>query len=115
MANESDADGADRVSEEAPTYGARNRVVTYEFPPRTALAPDGLPWPEGYFDSKLRVTLDDAIARSGVRPSKYMFGRPLYTQEDRDNPNYIDRYKPDPEWIAEILAEADRREKAREQ
>ena len=98
---------ANRVSEDPPIYGEKARVPA-NHPP---LAPDGLPWPTGYFDKKLRVTLEEAIKSSGVRPSMYRNGVPVYTDEDCKNPNYEFPYPPEPEWIAEILAEADRREK----
>jgi len=52
------------------------------------LAPDGLPWPEGYHDRPPRITLEQAIARFGVRPSRYFKGFPCYTQEEASRPEF---------------------------
>jgi len=102
--NTNDIESSDRVSEDAPPYGV--------LPPngvRTSLAPDGLPWPGGYFDKKPRITLEKAIQKNGVRPHHYYCGWPVYTQAERDNSNYIFPYPDESEWVAELEAEADRR------
>ena len=96
-------DDADRLSEQPAPYGKSKTLP---------LAPDGLPWPEGYFDRTPVLTLEEAIARFGVRPSCYRHGRPVYTPADRENPNYVFPYPSEPEWVAELEAEADRREKS---
>lgn len=54
-----------------------------DYPP---LAPDGLPWPPGYFDVNPKMTFEKALAKYGVRPNHYFKGRPVYTQAERDNP-----------------------------
>lgn len=52
------------------------------------LAPDGLPWPEGYHDRPPRIALEEATARFGVRPSRYFKGFPCYTQEEAGRPEF---------------------------
>jgi hypothetical protein len=87
-----------RASEAAGGYGKKRRTRVNK-----SLAPDGLPWPEGYFDCPPRITLNDAIRRRGVRPSKYFKGMPLYTDADRQNPGYISPYPSEPEWADELM------------
>ncbi|HLX59686.1 MAG TPA: hypothetical protein VKX17_00255 [Planctomycetota bacterium] len=99
MQNQPD-DNSDRVSEELPRYGEPVKIRQAQHAP---LAPDGLPWPEGYFDFPIRVTLEEAIKRNGIRPSKYSHGRPLYTAEDRQNPKYIFEYPPETEWVKDLM------------
>lgn len=53
-----------------------------------ALAPDGLPWPEGYFDRQPKQSLEEAIAMYGVRPRHYFHGWPGYTLEETLRPEY---------------------------
>jgi hypothetical protein len=65
------------------------------------LAPDGLPWPEGYHDRPPRITLEEAIARFGVRPSRYFKGFPCYTQEEASRPEFRSGL---PEESAEVQA-----------
>src|SRR5438067_1478013 len=55
---------------------------------RSTLAPDGLPWPEGYFDQAPKQTLEEAIEIYGVRPTHYVFGRPGYTPEEYARPEF---------------------------
>lgn len=101
-------DQNDHVSESPARYG---QVIKNKLPPGTPpLAPDGLPWPEGYFDKPPRVTIEDATRRNGVRPRIYLGGRPLYTQEDLDNPNFI-RPPDESEYVKELEALADKRER----
>ncbi len=102
------------VSQEHAEFGMRIDDPATIMARRAAyptLAPDGLPWPDGYFDRPLKVTLEETIADCGVRPSKYLCGRPLYTISDRQNPNFRFPFPPEPdEYIAELLTEAERRE-----
>jgi hypothetical protein len=56
------------------------------------LAPDGLPWPPGYFDREPRVSLEESIKVHGIRPSRYWKGFPVYTAEDCQKPNYKSPY-----------------------
>ncbi len=51
-------------------------------------APDGLPWPQGYLDRAPRQTLEEAVAMYGVRPSRYLNGRPGYTLEETCRPEF---------------------------
>ena len=77
-----------------------------ELPPgRPALAPDGLPWPEGYFDRPIKVPLEDAIRQFGVRPSHYVHGVPIWSPEERRNPAFRWPYPPEPVWAADLAAE----------
>lgn len=97
----------DHVSESPAQYG---QVLKSKIPPGTPpLAPDGLPWPEGYFDKPPRVSIEDATKRNGVRPSRYLLGRPYYTVEECENPNFTP-LPDESEFVAELDAEADRRE-----
>ena len=34
-------------------------------------------------------------------PRKFYHGRPIYTEEDRADPNFVFPYPPEPEWEAE--------------
>ena len=61
-----------------------------------ALAPDGLPWPKGYFDRTPRQSLEEAIAMYGVRPSEYWKGWPCYTPEDAARPEYKGTFPDEP-------------------
>jgi hypothetical protein len=104
---------ADRASEDAAVYGEQAKAaienvewLTASHPP---LAPDGLPWPAGYFDKKPRVTLEEAIRSNGVRPSRYRNGFPIYTIDEFKNPNFTP-LPDESEWVAELLAAAEKRE-----
>lgn len=99
---------AEHVSEDSAKYGAKRKSAKAK--PRPKLAPDGLPWPEGYFDRvPPRVTLEQAIRDSGVRPRFYSHGVPRYTQEDYSNPNYRFPYPSEDAWVAELGADAERK------
>jgi hypothetical protein len=104
MPNDKNSDSADRASEACAAYGST--VIR-----ATPLAPDGLPWPEGYFDRIPKVTLEEAIAEYGVRPSRYHFGLPSYSEDDCRKPNFKDKLPPEPDYVAELIAETDRRER----
>ena len=54
----------------------------------SALAPDGLPWPVGYFDGPVKITMEQAVAAHGVRPSIYKYGRPVWQPLEYTNPNF---------------------------
>lgn len=100
----------EHVSEGSAKYGTKRRTAKSKARPK--LAPDGLPWPEGYFDRvPPRVTLEEAMRDSGVRPKLYRHGVPVYDEEDCSNSNYKFPFPPEPEWVAEILAAAEKREK----
>jgi len=78
-----------------------------------ALAPDGLPWPPGYFDCMPKETFEQALANYGVRPNHYLKGWPVYTQAERDNPAYICTIPPEsPELEAKWKAEWEENKKA---
>lgn len=101
---------ADRVSEGSAKYGAKRKAVKGKARPK--LAPDGLPWPKGYFDRvPPRVTLEEAIRNCGVRPKLYRHGVPVYSVEDMSNPNYKFPLPSEDKWVAELDALADQREK----
>jgi hypothetical protein len=81
-------------------------AAKHALPPGTpALAPDGLPWPEGYFDRPPRVTLEEAIRTFGIRPSCYYMGRPSWTPEERRNPAFRWPYPPEPVWASDLASE----------
>lgn len=63
---------------------------------KSTLAPDGLPWPEGYFDRPPRQTFEEAIAIHGVRPSHYRYGWPAYTLADMALPGFKSAPPPEP-------------------
>ncbi|MCY3020455.1 MAG: hypothetical protein NTW87_15655 [Planctomycetota bacterium] len=75
-------------------------------PPAAPLAPDGLPWPEGYFERTPVVPLEEATRRFGVRPRRYCHGRPVYTDEDARNPAYKWPYPAEPEWEEDLKTDA---------
>jgi len=53
------------------------------------LAPDGLPWPEGYFDRiPPKQTIEEATKQFGVRPNRYAHGRPCYSTKETSLPQY---------------------------
>ena len=53
------------------------------------LAPDGLPWPEGYFDTAPKCTHFKRRSQiHGIRPRNYLGGLPVYTTEDTQDPNF---------------------------
>lgn len=52
------------------------------------LAPDGLPWPPGYFDCRPRKTFEEALAAYGVRPNHYFKGWPVYTDVEASKPEF---------------------------
>ena len=56
--------------------------------PSSPLAPDGLPWPPGYFDRAPRKTFDEALKEYGVRPNQYIKGWPVYTAAETTRPEY---------------------------
>ena len=67
---------------------------------RTALAPDGLPWPEGYFDRiPPKQTLEEATTMYGVRPTLYSHGWPCYTMAETQMPEYKGRLPDEPEEV----------------
>ena len=73
-----------------------------------ALAPDGLPWPKGYFDRTPRQSLEEAIAMYGVRPSEYWKGWPGYSLEEMALPDFKSLPPPEaPELIEEWRKECD--------
>ena len=64
------------------------------------LAPDGLQWPEGYFDRiPPKQTIEDATAMFGVRPTLYAHGWPCYTTEETMKPEYKGALPDEPEEI----------------
>ena len=99
-----------RLTGETAGNEAKSAANAAGLPPGTpALAPDGLPWPEGYFDRPPRMTLEQAIAVHGVRPSRYYKGFPCYTQEDAGRPEFrsgLPEESPEDraEWEAELAA-----------
>ena len=54
----------------------------FEQQSQSALAPDGLPWPPGYFDRMPRETFEEALQHYGVRPNRYMLGWPVYSEAE---------------------------------
>ena len=70
----------------------------------TALAPDGLPWPDGYFDRPLKITLEQAIEDHGIRPSVYKRGRPVWQLHEVTNPNYKSTLPEEPPELVEKWA-----------
>lgn len=66
-----------------------------------SLAPDGLPWPKGYFDRPARQSLEDAIAKYGVRPCEYYKGWPCYTWEETALPEYKGKLPDEPVELQE--------------
>jgi len=83
--------------------------------PAPALAPDGLPWPEGYFDRAPVLTLEEAIREFGVRPSRYILGRPAWSPDERRNPAFKWPYPPEPEWASDLAAEEEAQKPKRPQ
>jgi len=67
------------------------------------LAPDGLPWPEGYFDRiPPRETIEEATERYGVRPTRYFHGRAGYTTEEWSRPEFKVKLPDEPEEVQEL-------------
>jgi hypothetical protein len=101
------------ASTHVPFQDVLNRAVT-EFRRQTLqrespLAPDGLAWPEGYFDNPPKMTLEEATAEYGVRPTIYFKGWPAYTTAETQRPEFKCRMPEEaPEleaqWEAEIVA-----------
>jgi hypothetical protein len=78
--------------------------------PPSALAPDGLPWPEGYFDGPVKITLEQAIEAHGIRPSVYKRGRPVWQLHELQNPNYTSTLPEEPpELVAKWTREANQK------
>lgn len=68
---------------------------------QTELAPDGLPWPKGYFDRPARETVEEATAKYGVRPSEYYKGWPCYTAEETERPEFKSQLPEEPIEVQE--------------
>ena len=64
----------------------------------------GPAYPEGYFDSPPKITIEEAERRFGVRPCRYFKGRPIYTKEEMGNPGFKWPYPSEDEWVAEVQA-----------
>jgi hypothetical protein len=93
-------------STHVPVQDLLNRAVT-EFrrqtlPLESPNAPDGLPWPEGYFESPPKKTLEEATAEYGVRPRIYFKGWPLYSTAETNLPEFKVQLPDEP---PEVLAE----------
>jgi len=85
--------------------GTLSRDV-FEQQKQFALAPDGLPWPPGYFDRMPRETFEDALKNYGVRPNHYKWGWPIYTEAETKRPEFINTIPPEsPELEAEWRAD----------
>ena len=67
----------------------------------TKLAPDGLPWPKGYFDSPVRQSLEEAVEMYGVRPTEYYKGGPCYSAEETARPEYKGKLPEEPAELQE--------------
>jgi hypothetical protein len=75
------------------------------------LAPDGLPWPPGYFDQKPRMTFSAALKKHGVRPNHYHKGWPVYTKAETTRPEFHSDIMDEPQEIQDAWnAEWERRE-----
>lgn len=71
--------------------GSHARTKTRAIAPQrktSKLAPDGLPWPPGYFDKTPRIKFEDALAKHGVRPNHYHKGWPIYTEAETSRPEF---------------------------
>lgn len=89
------------ILENALTEYRRNKLQ-HENP----LAPDGLPWPEGYFDTAPKINLEEAVQRYGLRPKKYFGGLPVYTSDQMEDPKFKMVIPPEsPELEAQWQAE----------
>src|ERR1043165_4262909 len=68
---------------------------------RSKRAPDGLPWPKGYFDRPPRQTLEEALRIHGVRPTEYYKGWPCYSPEETALPDYKSKLPDEPPELQE--------------
>lgn len=64
-------------------------------------APDGRPWPEGYFDRTPRMTFEAALGQYGVRPNHYHKGWPVYTDAEASLPEFRSPIADEPAEVQE--------------